>query len=71
MLGASVLQWVRCQTCIQDVIDLTPGWGIAVQLLQASCSQLCTPVTKNYNLVPFNRQWRSATGKVTVGLTLH
>ena len=36
--------------------------------LWASCSHLCTAVTKQYNLVPVEGGCRSSTGKVTVGL---
>jgi len=42
------------------------GWQ-----LWASCSHTCASVTKQYNLVPAKGRWRSAAGKVSVGLASH
>jgi len=65
-----VAQWVGHWTCNQDIAGSTAGEGTAAYQLSASCSHRCVPVTKQYNLIPVNRQWWSADGKVTIGLSL-
>ena len=47
--------------------DSRSGRGLCVTTL----CKLFTPVTKLYNLKPANRRWRSAAGKVTVGMASH
>jgi len=64
---------VLCGTNNRDVASSTSGRYTARWRSWASCLHTCVPLfTKQYNLVSVvKRRWRSAAGKVTVGLASH
>ena len=67
--------WLGCITVrASDLRSSSHGFdsrSSCCQVTTRSCSHPCASVTKQYNLVPAKRRWRSVVGKVTVGLALH